>query len=267
MKNPWFPLYVADYLAKTSHLSQAQHGAYFLLMLHYYATGEPIPANAMQVHTICRCTTDAERHAANTVLQMFFTREEAFYRHLRIDQELATRSDLRAKRQNAAQVRWGEAAMQVHMHVHTQSQSHSQSQEVEKAVVVPNSSANGKEKKRFFAFEAETPKDQPPSSLARGLAEKLQLQINLGLLTDIESAIRCAAERKATDFAGATDYLFEMATKARENSKSINRFWFQHQDDWEAKPPKHKKREPPPPDGVALKRAQLQAARERGEIE
>lgn len=263
MKNPWFPLYVADYLAKTSHLSQAQHGAYFLLMLHYYATGEPIPANAMQVHTICRCTTDAERHAANSVLQMFFTREEAFYRHLRIDQELATRSDLRAKRQNAAQVRWGEAAMQVHMHVHPQSQSQSQSKE--KAVAVPNSSRNGKE--IFFSFEDETPKDQPPSNLARGLAEKLLLQINFGLLSDIEAAIQCAAKRKATDFAGACDYLYETATRARENGKSINRFWFQHQDDWEPKLPKHKKREPPPPDGVALKRAQLQAARERGEIE
>jgi uncharacterized protein YdaU (DUF1376 family) len=127
VKNPWFPLYVADYLAKTSHLNQAQHGAYMLLMMHYYATGGPIPASAMQVHSICRCTTDAERSAATQVLQMFFTREEAFYRHTRIDEELATRSSLRAKRQNAAQVRWGEKAMQVDMHVHTQSQSHMES--------------------------------------------------------------------------------------------------------------------------------------------
>lgn len=124
MRNPWFSFYPADYLADTGHLTQAQHGAYLLLMLHYYATGGPIPANAMQVHAICRCTNDAERHAANTVLQLFFTREEDFYRNTRIDAEIAKRSALRTKRQNAAQERWGEKVMQVHMQVHTQSQSH-----------------------------------------------------------------------------------------------------------------------------------------------
>jgi uncharacterized protein YdaU (DUF1376 family) len=119
MKNPWFALYTADYLAKTGHLTQAHHGAYFLLMLHYYATGKPIPASAVQVHAICRCTTDAERGAAQHVLQLFFYRDGDFYRHKRIDEELATRSELRTKRQNAASKRWDAKAM----HLHTQSQS------------------------------------------------------------------------------------------------------------------------------------------------
>jgi len=33
------PLFVADYRSKTSHLSAAQHGAYLLLIMHYWETG------------------------------------------------------------------------------------------------------------------------------------------------------------------------------------------------------------------------------------
>lgn len=120
MKNPWFAWYVADYLAKTGHLTQGQHGAYLLLMLHYYGTGSAIPSNAMQVHAICRCTNDAERRAADMVVQLFFYRDGDFYRHKRIDEELATRSELRTKRQNAAHKMWDARAMHLHTHSHSQ---------------------------------------------------------------------------------------------------------------------------------------------------
>lgn len=105
MSMAWSAFYWRDYIANTGHLSLQEHGAYLLLMAHYYMTGNPIPANAEQLHRICRCTTDAERHAVDSVLAQFFILQDGEHHHERIDDELKKSNEISEKRSKAARKR------------------------------------------------------------------------------------------------------------------------------------------------------------------
>jgi len=71
-------------------------------MAHYYRTRRPLSANAVQMHRVCRCTTDANRNACDQVLREFFVLEDGVYRHHRIDQELAKAIGISEVRRAAA---------------------------------------------------------------------------------------------------------------------------------------------------------------------
>ncbi|MFA7278795.1 MAG: YdaU family protein [Sterolibacterium sp.] len=71
---PWYPFYVGDYSRKTAHLSLLEHGAYRLLLDHYYATREPLPADTVKLYRICRARTPSERRAVDAVVNEFFTK-------------------------------------------------------------------------------------------------------------------------------------------------------------------------------------------------
>ncbi len=98
MKRPWMPLYVGDYLGDTGHLTTAQHGAYLLLMMHYWRKGE-LPDDDRQLAKITklplRTWTDYR-----PVLQQFF---HSGWKHKRIDAELARMQRVSEKRASAGQ--------------------------------------------------------------------------------------------------------------------------------------------------------------------
>lgn len=148
MANGWIPFYFGDYLADTSDLSLAEHGAYLLLMAHYYSTGKPLDAHASVLHRVCRCTDDAERAAVAKVIQRFFVMQVDSYHQKRIDQELVRSFEMKEKRKKAADIRWGNDdacadanghahAMQVDMQVDTHSHSHSQEEQDQKLLSKP----------------------------------------------------------------------------------------------------------------------------------
>lgn len=111
MRDVWTAFYWRDYIGDTLNLSLAEHGAYLLLMAHYYINGEGIPASREQVHRICRCATNAERRAAEQVINSFFTRDGQVFRHKRIEAEISRSSELREKRRESGRL-GGQASAQ-----------------------------------------------------------------------------------------------------------------------------------------------------------
>ena len=98
MKRPWMPLYVGDYLGDTGHLTTAQHGAYLLLMMHYWRKGE-LPDDDRQLSKITKLPLKTWRDT-RPILQDFF---HSGWRHKRIDTELERMVRLSEKRAIAGQ--------------------------------------------------------------------------------------------------------------------------------------------------------------------
>jgi len=88
MARPWYSFYPADYGRDTGHLTLVEHGAYRLLMDHYYATETPLPSDVARLMRLCRARTTAERDAVRLVLAEFFKPGEEGWRHKRIDAEI-----------------------------------------------------------------------------------------------------------------------------------------------------------------------------------
>lgn len=67
----FFKLYIGDYQRDTAHLSVTEHGAYLLMLQHFYATEKPLPT-AKALHRMLRAETKAERDAIDVVAGRFW---------------------------------------------------------------------------------------------------------------------------------------------------------------------------------------------------
>lgn len=95
---PYMPLYVADYLADTAHLSVTEHGAYMLLIMNYWQRGNSLPANDLQLSRIARMNLkDWLKVRPN--IEGFFHEIDEQWIHGRIEDELGK---VRAKSQQAS---------------------------------------------------------------------------------------------------------------------------------------------------------------------
>lgn len=134
--NIWMPLYWADYYRDTQHLDTTEHGAYMMLIGYYWSTGGNCIANAEQLHMVCRCKTDAQRHAVDRVVAQFFTKtvDNSVEKlvHKRLNEELQRAENISKKRAEAAKKRHNNQPVDnydaIALQLHTQSQSQSQSQ-------------------------------------------------------------------------------------------------------------------------------------------
>ena len=50
----WMPIYIGDYLGDTIELSAAEHGAYLLLLMHYWLKKGEIGEDIERLSRVCK---------------------------------------------------------------------------------------------------------------------------------------------------------------------------------------------------------------------
>jgi uncharacterized protein YdaU (DUF1376 family) len=99
---PYMPLFVADYMADTADLSTAQHGAYLLLIMNYWQRGGPLPNDDVRLAKITGLSARNWLQMKSRIAEFFESGTE-FWKHARIDHELARIADKSLKSKKAAQ--------------------------------------------------------------------------------------------------------------------------------------------------------------------
>lgn len=103
MSRPWMPLYVADYLGDTGHLSTLEHGAYMLLIMNYWQLGE-LPTSDEDLATIVRLSLKDWLRMRTKIARLF----QDGWHHKRIDAEIEA-ADRKYENLAAAGKRGGDA--------------------------------------------------------------------------------------------------------------------------------------------------------------
>lgn len=80
---PKMPIHIGDYQRDTGHLRAAEHGAYLLLLFHYWSTGG-LPDDDRHLSTIARMSS-AEWRRSRPVIERFF---KPGWKHPRVDYDL-----------------------------------------------------------------------------------------------------------------------------------------------------------------------------------
>jgi uncharacterized protein YdaU (DUF1376 family) len=104
----WMPLYIGDYLADTARLTTEQHGAYLLLLMDYWRSGK-LPDNDQVLAQITKMTPDAWSNA-KAMLMQYFSIEQGYWVHKRVEQEILDAAENKDKKHQravkAADARW-----------------------------------------------------------------------------------------------------------------------------------------------------------------
>jgi uncharacterized protein YdaU (DUF1376 family) len=107
----WYPRYYGDYMKQTAHLSLAEHGAYTVLLDHYYGTEKPLAGDLSAAGRICRAFDETEKAAVESICNQFFPVCADGMRHnKRADEEIAKANAISSERSSAglhgAKKRW-----------------------------------------------------------------------------------------------------------------------------------------------------------------
>lgn len=84
----FFKLYIGDYQRDTAHLSVVEHGAFLLMLQHYYATEKPLPLDIRAICRLIRADSKQDREAIEKVLAEFWTETSEGYVNNRAMREI-----------------------------------------------------------------------------------------------------------------------------------------------------------------------------------
>ena len=99
MSRPWMPLYVGDYLRDTQHLCAEEHGAYLLLIMHYWTHGS-LPPDEKNLQKISQLSPYKWEKYLQNLSALFGPN----WTHKRIDQELEKAHKIKQKRELAGAI-------------------------------------------------------------------------------------------------------------------------------------------------------------------
>lgn len=92
----WMPIYIGDYLRDTEELSGPEHGAYLLLLMHYWMKRGEIGSDIERLARVCRSDVETCRF----ILGSYFSLEEGSYKNKRADKEM---QNAESRRQSASE--------------------------------------------------------------------------------------------------------------------------------------------------------------------
>ena len=85
----WMPMFWGDYARDTGHLNATGHGAYLMLIKHYWCTGRPLNDDDDELWRIACCDSKKEWVALRPKIVRLFIVDNGALRHKRIDREIA----------------------------------------------------------------------------------------------------------------------------------------------------------------------------------
>lgn len=84
----WMKMYWGDYARDTGHLNAAGHGAYLMLIKHYWCTGAPIPDDDDELWRIACCDSRKDWIKLRPKIIRLFKPADGLWHHKRIEKEL-----------------------------------------------------------------------------------------------------------------------------------------------------------------------------------
>jgi len=102
----YWKLHIGDWMRGTAHLSDAERGLYMVLLLRYYDTESPLPADKQSVCRIACARNASAVQSVCSILDEFFTLSEDGWHNKRADAEIAEYRSKKGKAKNSADARW-----------------------------------------------------------------------------------------------------------------------------------------------------------------